>query len=93
MNEDEIIVPKCQLQLLLDENKQMKEDIKEGAELFLHFSAITGLNEGVNLGTLTLKIPKLIHKFQKEPELIEKFTEYFNKIQKYLPDESTNGNH
>lgn len=88
-NNDEITVPRAQLQSLLNENKQMKEDIREGAELFKHLTSVTGLNDGINLGTLTLKIPKLIHTFQKNPEIIEKLTLYVKKIQKYLPDEST----
>jgi len=89
MESNEIIVPKEQLQSLLNENRQMKEDIKESVKVFRDLRAIIDLNEGTTVGTLTLKIPQLIHKFMKNPELIEKIIAHINKIQKYLPDENT----
>ena len=80
---EKIEVPKEQLEALLEEHKELKASIKECAGLLGGLISILGLNDGASFGTLTLKIPQILYKLQKDPDMINKFVEYYNKIQKY----------
>ena len=89
MESDKIEVDKAQLETLLNENQELRETLKEGAKLFSVISLVLGLNDGVSTMSLTLKLPKIINKFQKDPELVDKFANYIEKTTKYLPNEDT----
>ena len=69
-----------ELEQLKQENEQLKQVIREGKEIFVFVKDFLGLKDAVNDNTLMVKIPLMISKITRNPQVLKRLTDYVEKI-------------
>ncbi len=82
MDDNTITIEKARLAELLKQNQEMKAVINKGALVINQIVDITGLT-GAN-GNLFLKIPQILIKLQRNPEVINDLEKILQEFAKYI---------
>lgn len=75
-------------QELLEENKKLKNLVKEGKEIFTFLNNALGLEKAAKSNFFMGKIATIITKVQRNPEIFNDVIKYTEKIQKIKLDEN-----
>ena len=69
-----------ELEQLKQENEQLKQVIREGKEIFVFVKDFLGLKDAANDNMLMVKIPLMISKITRNPQVLKRLTDYVEKI-------------
>jgi len=69
-----------ELEQLKQENEQLKQVIREGKEIFVFVKDFLGLKDAANDNMLMVKIPLMISKITRNPQILKRLTDYVEKI-------------
>lgn len=68
------------IQKLQQENKQLKETLKEGRNIYNNMNEILGIKKAVESNMLMFYLPRMIPKITSNPQMIADISQYSNKL-------------